>query len=60
MVALATKWDKADLVPGLSDLDYRIICDEDTRADDWIEIRPIYRPDPPGHGLPTPRVEPHQ
>lgn len=38
VVALVAKWDKADLVPGLSDLDYRIICDDDTRPDDWIEI----------------------
>jgi hypothetical protein len=38
VVALAAKWDKADLAPGLSDLDFRVICDDDTTADDWIEI----------------------
>ena len=38
LVALVTKWDKADLVPGLSDLDYRIICDDDARPDDWIDM----------------------
>jgi hypothetical protein len=38
VVALVAKWDKADLVPGLSDLDFRVICDDGTTVDDWIEI----------------------
>jgi hypothetical protein len=38
VVALAAKWDKTDLVPGLSDLDLRVVCDDGTTADDWVEI----------------------
>lgn len=38
VVALVAKWDKSDLVPGLSDLDYRVICDAQTTADDWVQI----------------------
>ena len=38
VIALAAKWDKADLVPGLSDLDFRVICDDTTTVDDWVEI----------------------
>jgi hypothetical protein len=38
VVALAAKWDKADLVPGLSDMDFRVICDDATTVDDWVEI----------------------
>jgi len=38
VVALAAKWRKADLVPGLSDMDFRIICDDQTTVDDWVEI----------------------
>lgn len=38
VVALVAKWDRDDLVPGLSDLDFRVICDADARADDWVEI----------------------
>jgi hypothetical protein len=38
VVALVAKWDKADLVPGLSDMDFRIVCDDDTTVDDWVEI----------------------
>ena len=38
VVALVAKWDKADLVPGLSDMDFRVICDDGATADDWVEI----------------------
>ena len=38
VVALAAKWRKADLIPGLSDMDFRIICDDRTTVDDWVEI----------------------
>jgi hypothetical protein len=38
VVALVAKWDKADLVPGLSDMDFRVICDDATAVDDWVEI----------------------
>ena len=38
VVALVAKWDKADLVPGLSDMDFRVICDDGTTVDDWVEI----------------------
>jgi hypothetical protein len=38
VVALVAKWDKTDLVPGLSDMDFRVICDDDTTTDDWVEI----------------------
>ena len=38
VVALAAKWRKDDLVPGLSDMDFRIICDDRTTVDDWVEI----------------------
>jgi hypothetical protein len=38
VVALVAKWDKADLVPGLSDMDFRVVCDDDTTVDDWVEI----------------------
>jgi hypothetical protein len=38
VVALAAKWDKSDLVPGLSDLDFRVICDDSTTVEDWVEI----------------------
>ncbi|NOX55326.1 MAG: hypothetical protein GXP27_12990 [Planctomycetes bacterium] len=38
VVALVAKWEKRDLVPGLSDLDFRVICDDQTSADDWIAI----------------------
>ena len=37
-VGVAGKWARKDLVPGLSDLDSRIICDGETSADDWVEI----------------------
>ena len=37
-IGVAGKWRKSDLVPGLSDLDVRIICDADTAGDDWVEI----------------------
>ncbi len=36
--ALVAKWDKTDLVPGLSDMDFRIVCDDQTTVKDWIEI----------------------
>jgi hypothetical protein len=32
VVALVAKWSKDDLVPGLSDLDFRVVCDEDATA----------------------------
>ncbi len=38
VLSLVTKWDKTDLVPGLSDMDFRIICDDQTTVDDWIQI----------------------
>src|SRR5687767_8233230 len=38
VVALVAKWDPDDLVPGLSDLDLRVICDEETTTQDWVEI----------------------
>jgi hypothetical protein len=38
VVALVAKWDKADLVPGLSDMDFRVICDDDATMDDWVDI----------------------
>jgi hypothetical protein len=37
-VALAAKWTKEDLVPGLSDMDFRIVCDDRTTANDWAHI----------------------
>ena len=37
-VALAGKWARDDLVPGLSDMDFRIICDGQTTVDDWLHI----------------------
>jgi len=37
-VGLVAKWEKRDLIPGLSDLDFRVICDDDTTADDWVAI----------------------
>lgn len=37
-VALAGKWPHDDLVPGLSDMDFRIICDGRTKVDDWLHI----------------------
>ncbi len=38
VLALVAKWDKTDLIPGLSDMDFRIICDDRTTVDDWVEI----------------------
>ena len=38
VISLVAKWDRGDLVPGLSDMDFRVICDDQTTADDWIEI----------------------
>ena len=38
LVALVAKWQKNDLVPGLSDLDFRVICDDGTTADDWVVV----------------------
>ncbi len=38
LVALVAKWKKSDLVPGLSDLDFRAVCDDQTTAEDWVEI----------------------
>ncbi len=38
LVALVAKWEKSDLVPGLSDLDFRAVCDDQTTAEDWVEI----------------------
>jgi len=38
VVGLVAKWEKRDLVPGLSDMDFRVICDDDTSVDDWIAI----------------------
>ena len=36
--ALAAKWTFEDLIPGLSDFDTRLICDNAMTADDWIEM----------------------
>ena len=33
-VALAAKWARTDLVPGLSDMDFRIVCDNKTTIED--------------------------
>jgi hypothetical protein len=38
VVGLVAKWEKRDLVPGLSDLDFRVICDDHTSVDDWIAV----------------------
>ncbi len=38
VIALVAKWSKDDLVPGLSDMDFRVVCDEAATADDWIKI----------------------
>ncbi|MBI2824048.1 MAG: hypothetical protein HYX69_05065 [Planctomycetia bacterium] len=38
VVALAAKWSKEDLVPGLSDMDFRVVCDDGTTAEDWVRI----------------------
>ena len=38
VVALVAKWDSADLVPGLSDMDFRVVCDDRTTVEDWVEI----------------------
>ncbi len=38
LVALVAKWEKSDLVPGLSDLAFRAVCDNQTSAEDWVEI----------------------
>jgi len=37
-VALVGKWSRSDLVPGLSDMDFRIICDGQTTPADWVQI----------------------
>lgn len=37
-VTLVAKWSRDDLVPGLSDMDFRIVCDEKTTAEDWVHI----------------------
>jgi len=37
-VTLVAKWSKDDLIPGLSDMDFRIVCDENTTAEDWVHI----------------------
>jgi hypothetical protein len=37
-VALVAKWSKDDLVPGLSDLDFRVVCDESATPEDWVQI----------------------
>jgi len=36
--ALAAKWTFEDLIPGLSDFDTRLICNNAMTADDWIEM----------------------
>lgn len=38
LVALVAKWQKEDLVPGLSDLDFRVICDDETSGEDWVVV----------------------
>ena len=38
VVALVAKWDAADLVPGLSDMDFRVICRDGTTPEDWVHI----------------------
>ena len=35
---LAAKWTFEDLIPGLSDFDTRLICNNAMTADDWIEM----------------------
>ncbi len=37
-VTLAAKWSRDDLIPGLSDMDFRIVCDEQTTAEDWVQL----------------------
>ncbi|MDP7399610.1 MAG: hypothetical protein QF541_22270 [Lentisphaeria bacterium] len=37
-VALAAKWARTDLVPGLSDMDFRIVCDNKTTIEDWDDL----------------------
>ena len=36
--AMVAKWAPEDLVPGLSDMDFRVICDDETTAEDWVQI----------------------
>lgn len=38
VVALVAKWNEEDLVPGLSDMDFRIVCDDQTTPEDWVGI----------------------
>lgn len=38
LVALTAKWQKEDLVPGLSDLDFRVICGDETSGEDWVAV----------------------
>ncbi|QDT00407.1 hypothetical protein [Adhaeretor mobilis] len=38
VVALISKWPTGDLVPGLSDMDFRVVCDKTTTASDWVQI----------------------
>ena len=38
VMALVAKWEERDLVPGLSDMDFRVICDDGATVDDWVEI----------------------
>ncbi len=38
VVALVAKWSQDDLVPGLSDLDFRVVCDDAATPDDWVQI----------------------
>lgn len=38
VMALITKWSKGDLVPALSDMDFRVVCDTSATAEDWVQI----------------------
>jgi hypothetical protein len=37
-VTLVAKWSKDDLIPGLSDMDFRVVCEQQTTAEDWVHI----------------------
>jgi hypothetical protein len=37
-IALAAKWEPRDLVPGLSDMDFRVICRDDMTVERWAAL----------------------
>ena len=37
-VGLTAKWSVGDLLPGLSDLDFRVVLAGDAQIDDWIAV----------------------